>query len=206
RIFYDSFHMIPFYGTFLTITFILVNETKKLNKKIWIFLMSLTVVLFLFFVSSPRVFFKEKINEHEEFITNYGTILQSGLLFKNLSNPNDTLFVDGFDEVIYWVADLPSSYRYSMYTSLMPGFTIYSKERIDMFHKNPPVFYYGSCPKETINGRLIPEDLKNLYVRLDNFGKPSCVFVKRDKIKDISKFQWKKAKELGFELPLILDR
>ncbi len=206
RIFYDSFHMIPFYGIFLSATFILVNEIKKENKKLGITLLFLALLIFVFFTSSPRVFFREKIVEHEEFITNYGTILQSGLVFKNLSSPGDTLFVDGFDEVIYWAANLPSTYKYSMYTSLMPNFSIYRKERIEMFRKNPPNFYYGSCPKETNPERLMPQEAKNLYVRLDSFGKPSCIFVKKDKLKDISEFQWKKAKELGFELPLTLDR
>lgn len=206
RIFYDSFHMIPFYATFLAITFILIFEIKKHNKNIWKFLLVFTGILFLFYVSSPRVFFKEKINEHQEFITNYGNILQAGLVFKNLSNHNDTLFLDGYDEVIYWEANLPSSYKYSMYTSLMPEFPIYSGGRIKMFQNNPPIFYYGSCPKESNPGRLLPEGVRSFYVRLNSFGKPSCIFVKKDKLPRISDKQWQKVEELGFEKPLILDR
>lgn len=202
RLFYDSFHMIPFYGVFLSTTFLLVNEIKKFNFRIWLFLMVAIIFLFSNFVFSRNVFFKEKVNTHEEFFTNYSNILQIGEIVKKISRPTDTLFLDGFDEVIYWVADRPSPYKYSMYTSFMPDFPIYSDARIAMFKNNPPAFYYGSCPKEKNLQRLMPSQFENLYIRLNSFGKPSCVFVRKDKLKGITADQWKKANDFGYELPI----
>jgi len=202
RLFYDSFHMVPFYGIFLVITFILVNELKKYNLKVWLFLMLGILFLFSNYIVSRHVFFKEKINQHEEFFINYSNILQIGEIVKKISKPTDTLFVDGFDEAVYWVAQRPSSYKYSMYTSIMPNFKIYSDARFTMFKKNPPDFYYGSCPKEKNAQRLIPPEFADRYIRLNSFGKPSCVFVRKDKIKDITKEQWTNAKTSYYEIPL----
>lgn len=199
RIFYASFHMIPFFGIFLSSTFLLISEVKKYNKKIWLSLIGLTIFLLLYYVSSPQFFFREKVNPHGEFITNYGNILQSGYVIHNLSGPQDTLFVDGFDEVVYWIADRRSSYKYSMYTSLMPNFTVYSDARLQMFKNNPPDYYYGSCPKDNNIQRLMPQKSAHLYTRLKAYGQPSCIFVRKDKIKEITSRQWKKAKELGYE-------
>lgn len=202
RLFYDSFHMIPFYGIFLAVTFLLINEIKKYSKRIWLFLILSVLFIFFGYVISRNVFFKEKVNPHEEFFTNYSNILQIGEIVKKISKPGDTLFVDGFDEVVYWVADRPSPYKYSMYTSFMPNFSLYSDARVDMFKKNPPAFYYGSCPKEKNSRRLMPPQFTNLYIRLNSFGKPSCVFVRKDKLKDISHSQLKAAKDFGYEFPI----
>ena len=201
RIFYESFHMVPFYGLFLSSAFLLVGELRKHDKKI--FGISLLVILFLFlsYVLSPHVFFREKANQHEEFITNYGNILQVGSVIKILSKEDSKIFIDGFDEAIYWVSQSQSSYKYSMYTSIMPNFKIFSDARLQMFKKNPPDYYYGSCPKEKNLERLMPNQFGSQYVRLNAYGKPSCIFVKEDRIKDITIEQWKKAKEFGYELP-----
>lgn len=202
RIFYESFHMVPFYGIFLSTAFLFISEIKKYNKRIWLILTGVTIFILIYYAFSPQVFFKEKANQHEEFITNYGNILQTGSVIKNISNPKDTLFVDGYDEAIYWVADRTSSYKYSMYTSIMPNFKIYSDARITMFEKNPPDYYYGSCPKEKNAQRLMPGSASSIYARLNSFGKPSCIFVRKNKVKKISSEQWKKAKEFGYELPI----
>ena len=206
RVFYDAFHMVPFYGVFLTSTFLLISEIKVVNKTAWKILMGFSLILFLYYISSPQIFFREKISRHGEFFTNYSNILQTGEIIKKLSNPKDTMFVDGFDEVVYWVADRPSSYRYSMYTSIASNFSLYTKEKLRMFEENPPDFYYGSCPKEESNYKIMPSKFIDFYTRLNSFGKPSCVFVKKTKLKDITGEQWKKAKEFGFELPLDNDK
>lgn len=202
KLFYDSFHMIPFYGIFLAITFILLNELKKYNRSAWILMILAALFLFSDFIFSRHVFFKEKINSHEEFFTNYSNILQIGEVVKKISKPTETLFVDGFDEAIYWVAQRPSPYKYSMYTSFMPDFTIYSNSRLDMFKKNPPDFYYGSCPKEENQERILPFEFRDKYLRLSAFGKPSCVFIRKGKIKSITKQQLTALKETGYEIPL----
>jgi hypothetical protein len=43
----------------------------------------------------------------------------------------------------------------------------------------------------------MPSKNRKDYVRLYEFGKPSCLFVKKDKIKNITEEQWKNAAEFG---------
>lgn len=201
KLFYESFHMVPFYGIFLSSTFLIVCEIKKHNIRFWALSMIFTLFILSNYLVSRNVFFKEKANPYEEFFTNYSNILHTGEVIKKISGTKDTLFVDGYDEEIYWVANRSSSYKYSMYTSFMPEFPVYRDERINMFSKNPPDFYFGSCPKETNPQRLMPNESTPLYTRLNSFGKPSCVFVKNTKLSNITDSQWRSVKEFGFEIP-----
>lgn len=204
KVFYSAFHMLPWYGFFVFTTVFLLFR-KKSNK--YIFYLSFFILLgsFMYFIFSPSYFAKEKINQHTEFMTNYGYILQEGEVIRALAIPTDTLFLDGSDDLIYWQAKLPSSYKYSWYTSSMPAFKRYTDARLEMFQKAPPVFYreFGSCPKKTemSESYKLPDFIKNQYVRLYGFGKPSCIFVRKDKIPQISDKQWQKAKEFNYELP-----
>lgn len=199
RIFYDAFHMIPYFGIFISLVFILLLQIK--NGKLFLPLSLFLTVLFIFFISSPKNFIYDKLNSQEQFINNYGNILQAGGGIKDLASPKDTLFVDGYDEAIYWVSGANSSYKYSMFTSVMPNFPIYTNARIKMFENNPPDIYYGSCPNDLNKSRQIPEKFVSLYQRLNAFGKPSCLFIKKDKLSKISNDKLKKVKEFGYEVP-----
>lgn len=199
-VFYSTFHMVPWYGLFIMSTFLILFDEYKVNKKFTILPFLLLFISFTL-LFSQQSFIREKINSHEEFITNYGNYLQVGEVIKILSRSSDTLFVDGFDELIYWQADRPSSYRYNWYTSFMPNFAKFSDARLEMFAKNPPDFYYGSCPKEKNLSRLMPASARNQYQQLYSQDDPTCIYVKKIKIPEISKKQWKRAKEFLFDQP-----
>lgn len=200
KVFYEAFHMIPYVGIFISLVFILLSQLKK--RKLSISLSAFLAILFVFYISSPKNFIHDKLNSQEQFINNYGNILQAGGGIKDLSSPKDTLFVDGYDEAIYWISGVESSYKYSMYTSVMPDFSVYRDARMEMFQKNPPGIYYGSCPNDLNTERQIPEKFAPLYQRLNAFGKPSCLFIKKDKLSKISSEKLKKVKEFGYEVPL----
>ncbi len=195
RIFYDAFHLLPWYSLFIFITFSLIANQKYAKPAL-----GFLAILFLFLILSPSYFAREKANPHEEFITNYGNYLQTGEVVKKLAQPSDTLFLDGYDEIIYWQTGLVSPYKYSWYTSFMPRFKKYSDERLLMFKNSPPNFYYGSCPEDKNLFRQLPLDAYKSYQRLYSFGKPTCLFVRKDKIPQISKLQWEKAKEFNYGL------
>ena len=172
------------------------------QKKTAIFLCGVLIVVFSYFLLSPASYIHEKTNPQYELITNYGKELQVGEVVRKLSNPSDTLFLDGFDDLIYWQADRISPYKYSWYTSGMYQFPLYQKERLSMFLNNPPDFYYGSCPnkKEIAPPRITLGDSKNQYIRLYNSDKPSCLFVSQKEIPNITQNQWKNAEEFGYTL------
>lgn len=201
NIFYAAFHMIPWYGMFVFLIFLITQEAYRYQKKLalglWIFLIG----LFFYIFFQPSHFIYEKMDPHFEFITNYGKELQTGEVIRILSKPSDTLFLDGFDDLIFWQAKLASSYKYSWYTSRMPSIDVYSKARLEMFQKNPPDFYYGTCPKDTMATHIMPSFVRKDYIQINSLGKPTCVYIHKTKISDISKDQWRKANEFLFDTP-----
>ena len=144
-------------------------------------------------VLTPNSFAREKADPHFDYITYYGEIIKYGEVIKILSEPNDTLFLDGFDDLIYWQANLISNYKYSWYTSMMPGFKVYSSERDTMIKNNPPDFYYG-----TNYG-----DLEGLFTQLYSQGKSTNIFINNKKLREITEDQWIKAQEWLFDKPLL---
>ncbi|HEX8931825.1 MAG TPA: hypothetical protein VF810_01585, partial [Patescibacteria group bacterium] len=157
--------------------------------------------ILLFHLVSPMSFLRSKPDPYRELITNYGIPMQIGMVVNSLSLPADTLFVDGFDDIVYWQAQRISSYKYSWYTSLMPNYKKYTDERMTMFRKSPPDFYYGSCPKEQNPDKLLPEFIKASYVNLYSDKKPSCLWIKKTKIVPITTAQRQKAAALNYFLP-----
>lgn len=204
RIFYEAFHMLPWYGMFILILFLMLSEVYKYKRKIGLLFSTLLVFLFAYIIFSPQSFIHDEVNPHEEFITNFGNELQVGEVVKSLSDPGDTLFLDGFDDLIYWQADRLSTYKYSWYTSVMPRIPKYSQARLDMFADDPPDFYYGTCPGKEVPSWMMPENIRDEYQQLYSSGKPTCLYVRKAKIPQISKERWEKARESLYELPMSL--
>ena len=197
-IFYSAFHMIVWYGLFIFITTTLVFWHTK-NRPLFIF-SAIVILIFLFSLLTSKLYFAyEKIDQHAEFLTNYGETMQIGEVVKILSNPSDTLFLDGSDDLIYWQAQRTSPYKYSWYTSVMRHFPKYLKSRLDMFKNNPPDFYkeFGTCPKKTDIGESyrLPNFIADQYARLYSLESPSCLFVHKKKLDEITEAQWQKAVE-----------
>lgn len=192
RIFYDAFHMVPWYGLFLSSLFILIFELKKYIRT---FLLVISLSL-LFFI--PNSFITEKSDTHKELIDNYGNLIEAGNVIRAMASEQDTLFLDGFDELIYWDTKLLSPYKYIWYTSLMPNYKIYSDARIEMFKTNPPDIYFGSCRQSL--SRILPEDSLSYYQRLYKESKPCCVYLTKEKLSALNPSQLSKIKELGFEI------
>jgi hypothetical protein len=202
-IFYYSFHMLVWYGILVFVTCYLLVDGFK-NRILYVASFTMLFLVFALFILYPNYFGWEKINQQDEFINNYGTILQEGEVIKILSNREDSLFLDGSDDLIYWQAKRFSDYKYSWYTSSMPNFSRFTDERIKMFKENPPDFYreYGFCPKKNLPKNMsLPEFVIKDYVRLESDGKDSCLFVRKEKLKDISQKQWDDVLTWHFELP-----
>ena len=87
----------------------------------------------------------------------------------------------------------------------MPHFLKYTDARAEMFKTNLPTFYkeFGSCPKKSDIGESyrLPDFVADQYIRLYNLENPSCLFVRKDKIDQISDAQWQKAKEHLYSIP-----
>ena len=198
-IFYAAFHMISWYACFIFLVLLMLREAYGLVNKIFYPLLVLFIGLFFYLIFSPQSFVHEHINTHDEYIVNYGYVMQVGDVVRALSKPSDTLFLDGFDDIIYWEAKRMSPYRYSWYTSFMPGFSVYNKARIEMFAHNPPDFYYGTCAQGG-GYPTMPKKYLNDYTRLYSGKNLSCLYIRKQKLDTITKNQWASANALFYHL------
>lgn len=201
RVYYEAFHMIPWYGVFLFTTFLFLQQLYKTQKSMTYIIYGGLIGLFCYFIFSPSSFIQSPPDPHTSLLTNFGRELQAGETVKALSTPGDFLFLDGADDIVYWHANMMSQYYYSWYTSVMPSFPVYAEERIRMFKETPPDFYYGSCPGEKSRDRIMPDDIRPQYVQLYADGGQTCLYIHKTKISEITNEQWEKAKAFRYELP-----
>ncbi len=198
-LYYEAFHMLVWYGLFTFSTLYIFYDVTSGMRKTYIFF-AVTIPLVFYSCFSPYSFIYQKIDSHTEFITNYGHYIGIGEVIKALSQPNQTMFVDGNEELLYWQAKRSSAYPYSFYYPAEKD-SKYFRARLQMFLYNPPDFYYDFCTPSAPYQPSIPIDFIHLYTQLSVYGKPSCLYLKTSLIPTISNDQWKKAKEFEYTLP-----
>ncbi len=193
KIFYETFHLLSWYSLFLITTFLLSTKSKAL----FFFL----AIIYIFIVFSPQSFLRERVNRLEEFNTNFAPYFAPGTVIKTLSQPNDTLFLELWDDLIYWQAGLNSAFQYSLYTPAMVGLEKFNQARKEMFQNNPPDFYYSYYGASEECQPLIPSENQPDYLQLYFANNPSCLYIKKTKLPHISAKQWEEVGKLGFHLP-----
>lgn len=204
EIYYGAFHHIQWYALFIFTVFLLLQDVWSDRSKRLVALASSGVVILLlgWAIVSPDSYLRDKIDRQTEFATNYSLYYSVGGAVRALSTATDTLFLDGLDDLIYWEAKRFSPYKYSWYTSLMPGIPQYQEARLAMFRDAPPTFYYGDCMKGDIDPSVIPFGRIKEYVRLYKSDGPVCLFVHTSKFPSISDDQWQEAKQYGIMKPM----
>lgn len=197
--FYGAFHLLPWYSLTIFMTLLMLKKIWNWQKAFGVigYIGIFVIICYVLFSKGSYVY--DKIDEQTEYITNYGNVLQVGNVVNALSNPSQTLFLDGSDDAIYLVAKRYSPYQYSWYTSLMPQYEKYTKARNEMFAENPPDFYYIACRGEK-DVKGIPLVVEHSYTRLYNLKDLSCLWVKNSVISSITAAQWQKAGESLFFL------
>lgn len=204
EIYYGAFHHIQWYGLFTFTVFLLLQDVwSDRSKRFSTLILSGVAVFFLIWaIASPASYLHDRIDRQTEFATNYSLYYSFGGAVRALSTANDTLFLDGLDDLIYWEAKRYSSYKYVWYTSLMPGIPQYREARLVMFRDSPPTFYYGDCSKGDIDPLVIPFGRIKEYVRLYKSNGPACLFVHTSKFFSISDDQWQAARQYGIIKPI----
>lgn len=204
--FFSGFHMLPWYALFVfSIFLMLLKETRKVRfawyKYISLALIGVAVVIAILPPYST-VYNKER---QDEFTANYGRFYTYGDAIRLLSNPNDSLFVDDWDTLVYWQSGLDSSYKYAMYFPVMTTVSKFSDAREEMFRRNPPDFYYTDCERKNITQKdavFIPQYRQKDYVNVLWSGQPSCLYILKKKVPEISQKQWNEVQaQHGFTSP-----
>ncbi len=198
RMFYEAFHMLPWYGLFVgAAARILTVVQNRLARRV-LTLGFLLVTAFAWV--SPQSFLRERVDRMGEFETQYTKYTYYSEAIRAVSGPSHTLFLDMWDDVIYWEAKRPSAYPLSLYIPVASLFPEYRKLRADMFLHAPPDLYY-SCPALAGPLNSLPEDRKGEYVQLFSGGKPGCLYLKKSLVTQLSDAQkgWLTAHD--FSLP-----
>lgn len=210
-IYYSAFRLLPWYGLFLMAIFLFLDIIGR-KKKLFRLKRSLVfglVALFIYIVSPAHSFLWEKVDSHEEFTVNYAHPFVYGEVVKILADKNDKLFLELWHDLIYWQSGLDSSYKYALYTPVMTDFSKYREARTEMFQHHPPDFYYAACSSDLIywqpNNKdtvpLLPKERAKDYTQLFLNNQPTCLFVKKTKLPQITPSQWEAVKKFGFSLP-----
>lgn len=193
--FYEAFHLLPWYGLFLMSTLLSLKTTALSRSLKWIskllILLYLNIVIMAFF--SPRSFLQEDIDTQGELNVGYARYQLYGDIIQTLAEPEDTLFVELWDDIVYWQAGLDSAYKYALFTPWNAGFEKYQKARLEMFKNNPPRFYYCSEDFQYQDQELIPVFIKSEYVQLKKNDKPICLYIHKDKRLEINQEKLNKA-------------
>lgn len=201
-VFYEAFHMLPWYGLFLISSFFLLRSSIVSSKRLGYLLMLILFGTFIYSLYPLESFVWKKIDRLGLFKTNYAPYFSYGETIRALASPQDKLFVDLWDDFMYWQAGLESSYKYSLYTPLMKSYKKYYDARTQMFSLNSPDFYYSHCDngKPLFSEAVLPKNKEKDYKQLYTNKMPSCLFIKNTKLPQISEKQLDEAKKLGFYL------
>lgn len=200
-VYFESFHQLIWYGMFLFSIIFLCSSVFKKLKIVGAVLLGTLLLGWSMVVFGPSSYIYDKIDLQEQLLTNFGTIMNVGTVIKDLSQPSDTVFTDKGEDMIIWQSGLSTPYPYVWYTSVMPSIPLYRDARTTMFRENPPTFYYDFCTKEAPYNSSLPQSVKSKYQQLYENGKPSCLYVLKTKIPEVTQEKWERANKGFFSLP-----
>ncbi len=185
--FYEAFHVAPWLLVFTFTMSLLTIEILKKSRRLGVISIALLALSAIFLLTNKSYFMYEKVDTSSEYFTNFSNIMDTGTTIRNLANSDDTLFVDGYDDLIIWEAKLPSAYKYTWYTSYMPKVELYEHERNTLLENSIPDFYYGKCLKVLAKeGSKASRSLYNNYIQINPAKDKSCILIRKDKASSIS--------------------
>lgn len=196
-IFYSAFHLIPWFGMFLLITFLslekyIVNSPKR-GRMLLIFL----VAIFSGYILFSKSFIHTKTDPQVEFMINFGDTYEIGNIVRILSKPGQTFFIDNADRIdlSYIQSQRVSPYPYSWYGFVAPYNPVFDKAKYTMFVNNLPDFYYGT------NKQIpdAPENTIQLYQPLYVRKRLSFLYVKKSIYGGISDDKWNQVKQFDYQ-------
>lgn len=200
-IFYEAFHMLPWYALLIMATFLLAHDLWHRKKERMVrFVLGAYGVLVFITALGPQSFLWERADPMAEFATGYARYSLYSEAIRSLSTPADTLFLELWDDILYVSTGLTPAYRYSWYIPVMINIPEFAAERDRMFLVSAPDFYYYSCEEYEPDPPL-PQYVRSEYIQLLHDGKPSCLLLHKEKAMRVTKEAFAAAERLGFQLP-----
>ncbi len=215
-LYYGAFHHTVWYGLVIAIVAFLLSSTTSVSVipalgagiqylfslrflRLGGWLLYAGIVIYALF--SPQSYLHEKVDRAVEFQIGYSHYSTQGEIIRRLSKQTNTMFVEEWDELIYWQAKRPSAYRYVWWSSTLADVPKYRDAKVAMWQDSPPDFYVGLCEGQDPMKTSLPKDVATDYLRLTQNGKPSCVFVRRSVARSITDDQWKSVLDMSVDTP-----
>lgn len=196
--YFEAFHMLPWYVLFIWLTVLFITSLHQV--KIRNVLIGLFIVFVLWAGFSPKSFMWEQVNRQSEFESQYAKYSQYAQAIRIVSHAKQTLFLDEWDDIIYWESQRTSSYPLSLYIPVTGVIPQYRTMRAGMFEKAPPDMYYR-CPGARTTATALPTGIRAQYVQLQSMGSPGCLYVKSSLVREMTQHQWQKLGTLGITQP-----
>lgn len=201
--FFEAFHMLPWYGMFIFAILLLMKELYSFAslQKGFFFSILAFILLFCYSIWPTHSFLYEYVDRDIEFKLNFDHYFVFGQAIKFLAQKNDRVFIDLSDDLLYWQTGLDSSYTYAVYNGPVIQFSHFTNARMTMFQKSPPDFYYYHCSPKMYESPLLPSYRKSSYIQLYYVNRPSCLYMKQSKLKTITPEMLRNINVLRFSFP-----
>jgi len=186
-VFYHAFHSLPYLCLFVFSTFLVVKtvffELKLVAKiKNWFYL--LIVLIFALLVFDKQLFFWLKFSKENMQYVQFSRLFDSSTAIRIMGDPDDTLAVMPYEELIYWLPDVQPATRFLFYHSWVYDVPKFKSEIDTSFKNNPPTFVFWE------NTCLAPYLETTDYINLPRDSTVSGVFIHKTKLPKITEKEW----------------
>lgn len=201
--YFGVFHALPWFGTILSIPFILIKKQKDTLKNRSIIITYLLIfTLIVISIIHPNSPFRNKRDVMNDNDINYSKFVTYGSVVNALKKENDRIIAFPFETLIIWQSKAKPATKLIEYYSWSYMTEEGRSDYNNVLLNNPPEFlYYESDKGENSFDALIVETMKKRYTRINHLNKPSNLYILNEKLKEITEKQWQQANYLLFSLP-----
>lgn len=190
--FYHGFHLLPWLGLLLWLALTSFSLLLKAeNKQVKLIVIAIIAVWGLPLLTYKDMSYFWQTDPKNEYYINYSQFEDLNFAIKALTEPGDRLAVLTNESLIYWNTGVKPATKQIVYYSWEKLVPDLGKDYKKVFSQNPPEFIYGGHEAELV---------KEKYIRVFKKGQPTELFIRKDKIKNITQEQWNQAALRGFEI------
>lgn len=198
---YSGFHGLPWIGAFLFITIYQIISALRItyyalnNKQKKIIILIIFIIYSIIIIRKSSFLIQDyyrKSDRETDWYVNYSRFYDFGQTIRILSTKEDKLMVLPAEQLIYWQSGMPHASRFLyVYPFVIPK---YKKELYDYWEKTPPAFIYD---EQNLN---LFQKWWPVYVRVKKEKEDTPLFIRKDKINKLKKWQNNEIKRLNFTI------
>lgn len=181
------YRLIPWIGILFSALAYLIGEYTSKYRAIYIVLCILLTASY--FLHSNSLLLKQ-IDREREYNTSYFDDVSFAHAIRESTNPQDNVFVIGYSSHIYMLSYRRTTYPDSFFYPIHYAIPLYQNKVMKMFYSDAPIsIYLTDCNVIGVVERIktILVQMNKSYTRLLKNGKPSCLYVRNDKLSNALK-------------------